>query len=246
MKLQWRIGTNTPPGPLAWQNLPGATNEDLVFDPLRVSDMGTYSLVASNNFGAVTSSIVGLIVRQVVAWGDNSNGQTNVPVSLTNATAVVANAYENLALKDDGTVAVWGNAGTNVPAGLSNAVEVADGYQNQRVVLRKDGTVATLGGSVVFSILVTGLSNIVATEMDTSGGTFLLPDGSVTRIGITGAVSHPAGFSNIVALAHDANGFIAIRADGTVLTFAGVTAPPPVSNVVAAAAGMYRRRVPSA
>ena len=66
----------------------------------------------------------------VAAWGDNSYGQTNVPVNLTNAVAISAGASHNLALLNDGTVVGWGNDAsgqTNVPAGLSKVVAVAAG-----------------------------------------------------------------------------------------------------------------------
>ena len=44
----------------------------------------------------------------VVAWGANSQGQTNVPNGLTNVVAVAAGSYHSLALKADGTVVAWG------------------------------------------------------------------------------------------------------------------------------------------
>jgi alpha-tubulin suppressor-like RCC1 family protein len=34
----------------------------------------------------------------VVAWGDNSSGQTNLPVGLTNVTAISAGGSHNLAV----------------------------------------------------------------------------------------------------------------------------------------------------
>jgi alpha-tubulin suppressor-like RCC1 family protein len=40
----------------------------------------------------------------VVAWGDNSLGQTNVPSSATNVTAIAAGFAHNLALRSDGTL----------------------------------------------------------------------------------------------------------------------------------------------
>ena len=44
----------------------------------------------------------------VIAWGDNSYGQTNVPASATNIVAIAAGWYHNLALRADGTVIAWG------------------------------------------------------------------------------------------------------------------------------------------
>ena len=50
--------------------------------------------------------------RTAIAWGSNSNGQTNVPLDLTNAIAVGAGAVQSLAIRQDGTVSVWGGDST--------------------------------------------------------------------------------------------------------------------------------------
>jgi alpha-tubulin suppressor-like RCC1 family protein len=40
----------------------------------------------------------------VVAWGQNSDGQTNVPVGLRGVMAIAAGSRHTVALKSDGTV----------------------------------------------------------------------------------------------------------------------------------------------
>ncbi len=66
----------------------------------------------------------------VVAWGNNSFGQTNVPAGLDSVVAIAAGDYHSLALRADGTVVAWGNNSkgqTNVPAGLTNVAAVFAG-----------------------------------------------------------------------------------------------------------------------
>ena len=78
----------------------------------------------------------------VTVWGDDSWGQTNVPVDLTNAVAVASGGQHCLALRRDGTVAAWGRndfGQCNVPAGLSNVVMVSAG-DIFSTALKADGT----------------------------------------------------------------------------------------------------------
>ncbi|MGZ5508833.1 MAG: hypothetical protein ACXWKH_20855, partial [Limisphaerales bacterium] len=61
----------------------------------------------------------------VIAFGDNSCGQTNVPGDLTTATFVAAGSCFSLAAKNDGTVAGWGS--TAPVLNLSNVISLATG-----------------------------------------------------------------------------------------------------------------------
>src|ERR1035438_2668592 len=46
--------------------------------------------------------------QNVIAWGDNSFGQTNVPNNATNVVAIAAGDYHSLALRADGLLLAWG------------------------------------------------------------------------------------------------------------------------------------------
>ena len=46
--------------------------------------------------------------QSVIAWGNNTYKQTNVPLSATNVVAVAAGAYHSLALRLDGTLVSLG------------------------------------------------------------------------------------------------------------------------------------------
>src|SRR6266404_4354281 len=84
--------------------------------------VGTLALI-------LTASLIGGPVSsqadQVVSWGDNFCGQTNVPPGLTNVVAIAAGARHCVALEEDGTVVAWGWQTTNggqlaVPQELTN------------------------------------------------------------------------------------------------------------------------------
>src|SRR5438105_5116335 len=86
----------------------------------------------------------------VVAWGENSHGQTDIPANVTNIVAIAAGGFHNLALRNDGTVVAWGwnsDGQLNVPAELIDGVAVsAGGYFS--LCLKSNGTVLAWGRNV--------------------------------------------------------------------------------------------------
>src|SRR5438093_645407 len=83
----------------------------------------------------------------LVAWGDNSLGQTTVPNGLSNVIAVAAGALHNLALTANGRVIGWGHnyyGETTVPGTVSNVVAVAAGTWHS-LALTADGHVFAWG-----------------------------------------------------------------------------------------------------
>lgn len=86
------------------------------------------------------------------------------PLNLSNVVAIAAGAYHALALRQDGTVAGWGNnfAGQiAVPPGLNNVVAISAGDRDSLAV-KADGTVIGWGDWTNVTIAPTGLSNVVA------------------------------------------------------------------------------------
>ncbi|MGZ5508771.1 MAG: immunoglobulin domain-containing protein, partial [Limisphaerales bacterium] len=84
MTYTWRFVFN---GTTNTTNIP-TTNSSLVLNPVRLTDAGTYTLIVSNAFGSATSQQITLTVRPIIAWGDNTYGQTNIPTSLNNPIAI--------------------------------------------------------------------------------------------------------------------------------------------------------------
>jgi Regulator of Chromosome Condensation (RCC1) repeat protein len=176
----------------------------------------------------------------VVAWGDDTYGQTNVPPSATNVMAIAAGYSYSLALKSDGTVIAWGQAGyTNVPAGLSNVVAIAAGI-GQSLALKSDGTLVAWGipRSSSYTNIPPGLSNVVAIACGDEHNLALKADGTMVAWGAnySGQTNIPANLSNVVAIVAGNTGNLAIKSDGTTWgsgTFTNIIGA--YSNVVAGA-----------
>jgi hypothetical protein len=100
----------------------------------------------------------------VIAWGDDSLNQTDVPGGLANAAAIAAGWNHSLALTSHGTVTAWGwNAygQTNVPPGLTNVVTVAGG-RGHSLALEADGVLAAWGDDAYGQTdIPPGLPNVV-------------------------------------------------------------------------------------
>ena len=242
-------------GPLQYQwllngtNILGATNDTLTFPRLHMTNAGSYVLSISNSFGAITSSIIKLTVQQVLVWGDGANGTTNMPPGLTNVIAIGANFYNNIVLKADGTVTVWGNSSglyvpTNSVVGVSNVVEVSAGY-NQELVLKSNGRpyLWGQGTSSTFTNLVAAQSNIVAVVATSSftGCALLRADGTLLQFFSSG-ISTNNGVTNCIALATCDDGYLVLRADGKIYSYGGGLSGSGsgVSNAIALAAGRYQ------
>ena len=59
----------------------------------------------------------------VVAWGNDSYGQTKVPSGFKNVIAIAVGFDHSLALRSDGTLVAWGDNSvgqSSVPAGRGN------------------------------------------------------------------------------------------------------------------------------
>lgn len=86
----------------------------------------------------------------VVAWGNGTYGQTNVPSGLSNVVAIALGGNESanqvLAVKADGKMVAWGgrNAQTNIPPSLTNVVVAAVGSAHSLALIGERPLVPTV------------------------------------------------------------------------------------------------------
>jgi alpha-tubulin suppressor-like RCC1 family protein len=183
----------------------------------------------------------------VVAWGDNTAGQTNVPASATNITAVAAGGFFNLALRSNGTVLAWGTnnaAITNVPATVTNIAAISAGFAHG-LALRSNGTVVAWGLNTSGQTNVpAGLTDIKAIAAGEFHNLVLRSNGTVVAWGFNsnGQTNIPVNATNVAAIA---TGFAcyALQSNGTVRAWgsnlvgqAGVL--PTLTNIIAISSGL--------
>lgn len=183
----------------------------------------------------------------VVAWGSNSNGQTNVPAGLSNIVQIAGGGAHSLAVGDDGTAYGWGDYSQNaIPYQLGGVSDLAGGAYHT-LALKFDGIVVGFGAYSHNLGQVTppaGLSNVVAISAGVSHSLALKNDGTVVAWGddYYGQVDVPGGLSNVVAIAAGSYHSFALQKDGTMVTWGTwnyntVPIPSGLNNVVEIAAG---------
>lgn len=208
---QWRFNNTA---------IPGATASSLALSAPGSANNGMYSVLITNSYGSILSSNAVLAVVPIIAVGDNSVGQLNVPAIATNATAIAAGDWHNLALKADGKVVAWGdnNIGQcDIPTNLTGVVAVAAGGYHS-LALTTNGTVVGWGAD--FDDQATPppqLSNVVAVAAGTWHSLALLGSGAVLGWGdnSSGQTTVPPDLDNVIAIAARGNHSLALRSDGT-------------------------------
>lgn len=236
LRYQWRFNG---------ANLPGATNAVLILTQLRLEQSGFYGVEIANAFGVTNSAKLLLNVSQVVVVGLPLAGSTNMPLGLSDVTALAAGGSHVMALKTDGTVRTWlVNPGylsgypyavTNIPPSATNVVAISAGYDHCLAV-RSNGTVVAWGYSGAHTNVPASLSNVVGIAAGWYRSYAAKVDGTVTGWGASAAV--PAGLSNVVALASGPSQNLALRGDGSVALWTGsgpFTVVPGLSNAIAVA-----------
>lgn len=198
-------------------------------DLLTVRDLGRVMITAvqpgNADFAPVSQVFLfdlGQPAGSVVAWGDNTYGQAQVPEAVSNAVAVAAGGEHNLALRSDGSVYAWGNDRVRqcrVPSNATNVVAIAAGGVFS-VALRADGTAIHWGDFYSF-----GPQSVVAISAGPNHLALLRTDGRVEEIASqwgVGARLSPLENTNVVAICAGgrqgaARRTVAITANGDVI-----------------------------
>lgn len=190
----------------------------------------------------------------VIAWGDNSYGQTNIPAGLTGVVQISAGFGGTvLALKSDGKVVAWGantTGAAKVPTDLSGVVQVAAAYMSS-VALKSDGTVRIWGAGfnaippIPFVPTPVKIENIVQISSSYGHLLALKRDGTVVAYGhnAQGQCDVPSGLNHVVQVSAGDHHSLALKSDGSVVSWGAKsisglnTLPVGLTGVVQVVAG---------
>ncbi|MCG9967266.1 cadherin-like beta sandwich domain-containing protein [Pelotomaculum terephthalicicum JT] len=146
----------------------------------------------------------------------------NVPAGLNNVKAIATRGSSNaIALKEDGTVLIWGYNDDNqcaVPDGVRDVIAIA-ASQYCFLALKADGTVAAWGDNRYGQCDVPpNLGGVAAIAAGSNHCLALKADGTVVAWGDNsyGQCNVPAGLSDVARIYAKDNLSIALKADGTV------------------------------
>jgi alpha-tubulin suppressor-like RCC1 family protein len=197
----------------------------------------------------------------VVAWGNNADGQCNVPQDLRDVKAIAAGDDFSVALRNDGSVVAWGAndlGQTNVPPDLTNAMAISANFSHT-IALRTSGTISMWGewwyGASYFPLYQpSGLTNISLVAAGANHDLALRSSGPVTAWSTFVSTPYITIPTNVVSPKSLAAGYshsVAVLSNGTVVAWGenrsgapyygwNVTdVPAGLSNVTSVAAGEY-------
>lgn len=185
----------------------------------------------------------------VIAWGDNTYGQTNVPPSATNIVAIAAGSFFGLGLRSNGTVIGWGydaDGETNPPPSVTNIVMIAAGGYDCLALTSNRTVIAWGSTSQGQNNVPANVTNVVGMAAGLDFNVALRADGTVVvwGDGSLGQTNVPASATNCIAVAAGFYHVFALKADGTVIAWGNdsqgqTNVPLSATNCVAIACGGY-------
>ncbi len=237
----------TPPLFYQWQideaDIPGATNSVVDLANLQAKDAGSYRVRITNSAGSTNSTAATLRLAEVIAWGDNEYGASEVPAGVANVSGIGAGFHHSVALTASGSVSAWGlgsSGQTNVPPDLTNIIAISSRSGQHVLALKADGSVAAWGDNRHGQTDVPpGLTDAVGVAAGAFHSVILRSNGSVVCWGLndSGQASVPEGLTNAVAVAAGNFHSLALDVNGNVSGWGRVPVPEGLGNVIAIAGG---------
>ena len=260
LAYNWNFNTTQLTNTAAFLSLPDITP----------AQSGYYSVTVTNQYGSISATCrisVFLPASPVMAWGDDSGGQTDVPTNLDDAVAIAGGDYHSVAIRHDGTLVAWGfddEGQIDVPTNSLRFVSVAAGADHN-LAIAEDGSVVAWGRDDSGQIDIPGtVSSALSVAAGNSHSLALLASGTVVAwgddtYGQTDLPSqlipywvyywwgYPIWFYNmdwmpVQTIAAGRNHNLALLPDGTVVgwgdnSFGQALPPSNLTNVVAITAG---------
>jgi alpha-tubulin suppressor-like RCC1 family protein len=161
----------------------------------------TNALSVSAGYGHVLALTSG---GKVVAWGDNTFGQSDVPAGLHDVVEIAAGQTHSMARRKDGTVIVWGRNPDAIEftRGLSNVVGIS-AFNDLKLAATSDGRVVAWGSnSYGEGTVPPTATNVIQIAAGDRLGVALRRDGTVVRWGTQypTPTTVPAALRNVVAI----------------------------------------------
>ena len=180
-------------------------------------------------FKDVAASIASIYVLnmagEVYAWGQNLNGETNVPpAARTGIKALGAGGRFAFAIKEsDGSLVGWGkNSKGELSIPPLTGVAQIDGGDFHAVAVKDDGTVVAWGdNSAEQTSVPPGITNAIQVSAGKNHSLALLRDGRVIGWGTNsmGQLSIPTTAVDLVSVTAGRECSLAVKADGTIIAW---------------------------
>ena len=180
-------------------------------------------------FKDVAASIASIYVLnmagEVYAWGQNLNGETNVPVAArTGVKALGAGGRFAFAIKEsDGSIIGWGkNSKGELPGPQLTGVAQIDGGDAHVVAVKDDGTVVAWGDNSSGQAYVPpGITTAIQVSAGKNHSLALLSNGRVIGWGTNtmGQLTIPTTAVNLVSVSAGRECSLAVKADGTIIAW---------------------------
>ncbi len=223
-------------------DIAGATNKTLAITNARPADSASFSVRVLTPSGNVDSRPAWVSVTPILR---TTGEPIPIPPGDQDVVAISSSLYFNnlvnlVALRRDGSVFTWGyynSADMTVPAGLSNVVQVAAGYQSAGA-LTAEGRLVFWGRLSSWQTNeLKGLSNVAAIAGSDRGFTALTRDGELVSSDPRLSGSSAAGLeyrTNLVAIAQGTSSEMALDAQGRLHISNRLQAKIPPANGFAA------------